>query len=130
VRHKARVKHAVRRTAARHRVRRAHAARKAHPAPRPIVPDPAAESIVAAAVPAVATEASSGIKVPGAALFVLVAAFALLLLAAGVAAVPEQALPSRAAARLDGRRGDLLFAALCAVGVGLVAAILATLVSS
>jgi hypothetical protein len=63
-------------------------------------------------------------------LFLLAGGLLFLLVTAAVAVVPARALPARAAVAVEGRREQLLFVALCALGLGFTLALLVAFVSS
>jgi hypothetical protein len=101
-------------------------------APKPSIlkspPEPRRTGVVAAGLPV--GRASHSWRVPTAAVGLLALSFLLMLLTFSVVLLPERALPERVASSVDGRREALVFFALCAVGVGLVLAFLAALVTS
>jgi len=63
-------------------------------------------------------------------LFLLAGGFLFLLVTAAVAVVPARALPLRVADAVDGRGEQLLFVALCALGLCFAVAFLIAFVSS
>ena len=67
---------------------------------------------------------ANDLRVPPGVLLLFGATLAFLLLVAAVALVPARALPVRLSAVVTGRREELLFVALCTVGVGVVVLIL------
>lgn len=69
-------------------------------------------------------------QVPPGLVALLGLSFVFLLVTAAVVILPARALPARVAEAIDGRRESLLFFALCAVGAGLVLALLAALATS
>jgi hypothetical protein len=70
------------------------------------------------------------LRLPAGLLFLLAGGFLFLLVTAAVALVPERALPLRLADAVDGRGEQLLFAALCALGLCFAGAFLIAFVSS
>jgi len=63
-------------------------------------------------------------------LFLLAGGFLFLLVTAAVAVVPAHALPTRVACAVDGRREQLLFVAVCVLGLGFVLTFLVAFASS
>jgi hypothetical protein len=94
-------------------------------------PEPDRQRLVtAAAAPVAAGATKDELRVPAGALFLLAGGFVFLLVTAAVAVVPERALPVRVADAVDGRGEQLLFAALCALGLCFAMAFLIAFVSS
>lgn len=60
---------------------------------------------------------SDELHLPAGLLFLLAGGFLFLLVTAAVAVVPARALPARIATAVDGRGEQLLFVALCALGL-------------
>jgi hypothetical protein len=70
------------------------------------------------------------LRVPPGVLLLFGATLAFLLLIAALALVPARALPVRVSAVVTGRREELLFVALCMVGVGVVVLLLVALAAA
>jgi hypothetical protein len=84
----------------------------------------------AAGAPVAARATRDELRLPAGLLFLLAGGFLFLLVTAAVAVVPERALPVRLADAVDGRGEQLLFVALCALGLCFVVAFLIAFVSS
>ena len=70
------------------------------------------------------------LHLPAGLLFLLAGGFLFLLVTAAVAVVPARALPARVATAVDRRGEQLLFVALCALGLCFAVAFLLAFVSS
>ena len=70
------------------------------------------------------------LHLPADLLFLLAGGFLFLLVTAAVAVVPARALPARVATAVDRRGEQLLFVALCALGLCFAVAFLIAFVSS
>ena len=70
------------------------------------------------------------LHLPAGLLFLLAGGFLFLLVTAAVAVVPARALPARVATAVDRRGEQLLFVALCALGLCFAVAFLSAFVSS
>jgi hypothetical protein len=92
-------------------------------------PAPKRPPLVAAAAVAPAAT-TDDLRVPSGVLFLFVAAFLFLLVTAAVALVPSRALPARLSVAVGRRREQLLFLALCSVGVGFAIVLLVALASA
>jgi len=102
---------------------------------RPVAtrPAPQADSpqlVAAAAAPGAARTTRDELRLPAGALFLLAGGFLFLLVTAAVAVVPARALPERVADAVDGRGEQLLFVALCALGLCFALTFLIAFVSS
>jgi hypothetical protein len=86
--------------------------------------------LVAATAPAALAATTNELTSPAEILFLVLAAFAGLLVVVGVVAVPARVLPARVAAAVDGRREQLMFVALCALSLGFVLVFFVALGSS
>jgi hypothetical protein len=92
-------------------------------------PTPERPPLVAAAAVAPAAT-TDDLRLPSGVLFLFAAAFLFLLVAAAVALVPSRALPARLSVAVGRRREQLLFVALCMVGVGFAVVLLVALASA
>lgn len=93
-------------------------ARRSRPVPKQPAPGRERPRLVAAAARVAPPAATNELRLPNGALMLLAAAGLFLLVTVAVAAIPARALPSQVAERIDGRREQLLFVGLCALGVG------------
>jgi hypothetical protein len=84
----------------------------------------------APAAPLAARATRDELRLPAGGLFLLAGGFLFLLVTAAVALVPARALPLRIADAVDGRGEQLLFIALCALGLCFAVAFLIAFVSS
>lgn len=101
------------------------------PVPKRPAPEPDRPRFVAvAAAPVAARAPRDELHLPSGGLFLLAGGFLFLLVTAAVAVVPARALPVRVAAAVDGRSEQLLFVALCALGLCFAVAFLIAFVSS
>jgi hypothetical protein len=73
--------------------------------------------LAATAAPAATPAATDELRLPAGLLFLLAGGFLFLLVTAAVAVVPARALPARVATAVDRRGEQLLFVALCALGL-------------
>jgi hypothetical protein len=101
---------------------------------RPVAKRPAPERdrprSVAAAAPVAASAPRDELRLPAGIVFLLAGGLLFLLVTAAVAVIPARALPARAAVAVEGRREQLLFVGLCALGLGFTLALLVAFVSS
>ncbi|MET0202382.1 MAG: hypothetical protein ABW227_04650 [Gaiellaceae bacterium] len=118
--------------------------RKPHPHPgtsvatshkRPVAKRPASgrdrpQLAAATAAPVAARATRDELRLPAGGLFLLAGGFLFLLVMTAVAVVPARALPVRVADAVDGRGEQLLFVALCALGLCFALAFLIAFVSS
>jgi len=84
----------------------------------------------ATAAPVAARATRDELRLPAGGLFLLAGGFLFLLVMTAVAVVPARALPVRVADAVDGRGEQLLFVALCALGLCFAVAFLIAFVSS
>jgi hypothetical protein len=84
----------------------------------------------AAGAPVAAGATRDELRLPAGLLFLLAGGLLFVLVTAAFAVIPARALPARAAIAVEGRREQLLFGALCALGLGFTLALLVAFVSS
>jgi hypothetical protein len=92
--------------------------------------EPDRPHLVAVATPVTGSAATDELRLPAGLLLLLAGGFLFLLVTAAVAVVPAHALPTQVAAAVDGRREQLLFVALCALGLGFVLTLFVAFASS